>query len=152
MLTDLLLTDEEIYKLNEADTEDRKRYFWEAGLLDTCKAACQAQLSKLASLTPEEVREQVIRLLDERASIFYKYADLQEQDIAKRIHKCNLKWVDQILSLVTPSIRKQVFEEIEKESYVEYHHPWGRDVYIDVRFIEEGKYQSIKRQALKDKK
>ena len=39
---------------------------------------------------------------------------------------------------------EELFKEIEKESYVEKHHPWGKDVYIDVRFIEEGKYQSLK--------
>ena len=38
-----LLTDESIYKLNEADTEQRRHHFWESGVLDTCKEVAKAQ-------------------------------------------------------------------------------------------------------------
>jgi hypothetical protein len=35
------------YRLNNADTEQRKHLFWESGVLNTCKATSQAQIKKI---------------------------------------------------------------------------------------------------------
>ena len=40
-----VISDEDIYNLNKADTEQRRRLFWESGVLDTCKSAVKFQLA-----------------------------------------------------------------------------------------------------------
>lgn len=41
------MSEEEIYELNEADTEQRRHLFWESGVLDTCKAVLSAYRAKI---------------------------------------------------------------------------------------------------------
>ena len=43
---------------------------------------------------------------------------------------------------------REVYEDIERDSYVEKYHRWGKGGYIDVRFVEEGKYQDLKKSKL----
>ena len=56
---DRLLSDDEIYSLNNCDTDDRKHTFWEAGFLDGGKHIAKAQDAKTASIVAREILSQM---------------------------------------------------------------------------------------------
>ncbi len=105
-----LLKDEELYQLNEANTEFRRKVFWEAGLLDTCKAANKAQLSKAAPLIAQAAREEYIDLL-KKSVVTYRFASYWGQTDYKCVEilmeRDNFEELEKIIGEIKGRIVKQ---------------------------------------------
>lgn len=76
--SNLMLSPEQIYQINGADTEDKKRHFKEAGLLDICNTTIIAELNHLKGLGIVYVRVEHIE--NNRFGEYVEYHDIPLSD------------------------------------------------------------------------